>query len=111
MIILYWKYYDYLKKFRPLTEDEELLLTLVEEKKLHPDLIEYSRSMKLTPELRKYLDDDEDLLEALSYHMYAKFILAEKDKENELIQNVSKLRKPLSFAEKRILAGIKRMEI
>lgn len=100
---------DPLSKFEPITDDELLLLSIIDES-FYEDMLVYARTMKMSIELEDYLSDKKDILETLSYYMMLQFAKIEKEKKEQFEssaqgQHVEK--KQLSHNEKLILQRIK----
>lgn len=100
---------DPLSKFEPITDDELLLLSTIDES-FYEDMLVYTRTMKMSIELEDYLSDKKDILEALSYYMMLQFAKIEKDKKEQFeitAQNEKIEKTQLSHNEKLILQRIK----
>lgn len=81
--IVYIKVRDYLDplwQHRPISEEEELLLTAVD-KEFHVSYVEYIRTMEMDPKLSKYMNDNKECLEATSYFMLLRFAEADEEKK------------------------------
>lgn len=87
-----------------VTDDEQLLLTLVEPS-LQIDLLTYVRTMTMTRKLQEALNEDKDVLDAVSFYMLLQTARAEESRRKKAEDNfrLSCKTKKLSEVEKRIL--------
>lgn len=100
--------YDPLYRYEPVTEEELLLLTLVEDQ-FYPDLLTYMRTLEMSPELQDYLKDKKDVLESISYFMMTQAAKSEQEKRERLERDRmrSKDESQLSHNERMILRRLR----
>lgn len=100
-----------LSEFEPFTDEELMLLSLVEEK-YYRQLIIYIRTLSMDPALQEALKDNKQALEAIS--LYLLLDIARKDiekKERALKErSESKPEEHLSYFEKQILKRVKKQD-
>ena len=90
-----------------MTEDERLLASLVENV-FRRQLIDYTRTMRMTKDLQHRIAGDKDLLEAVSYFMMTKVAHAEDAKRKRVEDERALSSRQLSSVEKRIIERLKR---
>lgn len=99
---------DPLWEFEPITDDEALLLTVVDEKH-YADLLRYARTMEMSQELQSHLKDDKLALESISYYMLCKAAKIENDKKERWVKESvgGPPMHRLTFSERAILKRLK----
>lgn len=108
LFLVYIISYDELNDYEPITDDELLLLSLVDDR-YHVDLLEYARTLRMSIELQDYLKDKKDALSAISYYMLAQAMKKEQEKK-EKWKNESqspKDKEALTHNERMILQRLK----
>lgn len=78
MMVAAWLY-DPLDEYEPVTDEELLLLTVVDEK-YYVDLLDYVRTLRMSPELQDYLKDRKESLESISYFLLTQMSMKEQEK-------------------------------
>ena len=73
---------DPLEKYEPISDDEFLLLTVVDES-LYEDLLCYTRTMLMSVRLQDFLSDKKDALESISYYMMLQVLKSEQEKKEK----------------------------
>lgn len=101
--------YDHLLEYEPISNEELLLLTLVDEE-FYTQLLEYVRTMNMSLDLQNYLRDKKDVLESISYYMLTRVAQSEQEKKERWEKDRAnpKAVSSLSHNEKMILQRIKR---
>lgn len=99
---------DPLRIYEPISDEEMLLLTFVDEEFYEP-LIKYLRTLEMSSELQDFLKDKKPALEAISYYMLISSAREEQRKRDKWEQQRIEPRdnSKLSHTEKMILNRIK----
>jgi len=71
-----------LSDYEPISEDEMLLISIVDEK-FWTQMLDYTRTMRMSPGLMDYIKDKKEVLEAINYFV----LLQSAKKEKELKEN------------------------
>lgn len=100
---------DPLQKYEPVTDDELLLLTLIDES-YYGDLLFYVRTMTMTPALQDYLADKKNVLEALSYYMLLQSARIEQEKKDKWQNERIEMPRVIPHNEKMILQKLKKFQ-
>ena len=96
--------YDPLVEHEPITDEELLLLTLVDDKH-QPALLTYVRTLNMSNDLQDYLKDKKEALESISYYMLTQSAKVEQEKKDkwEKSRVDPKVQSCLSYNERMIL--------
>jgi len=109
IVVFIYVRYDPLSKYEPISEEEMLLLTLVDEE-FFPHLLEYVRTLRMSIELQDHLKDRKESLESISYFMLVQAARSEQEKKDrwEKDRSSRKNESLLSHNERMILQRLKR---
>jgi hypothetical protein len=115
IVIAALKFDKDLTEFEPITDEELLLLQLVDEK-YYADLLTYVRTFSISIEFQDYIANKKDALKAISYYICIQAAKKEKEKrekwekENLIVEQRPIDENRLSHQDKMILASIKRFQ-
>lgn len=99
---------DPLSDFEPITEEELLILSVVDEAH-YVDLLRYIRTMEMSPGLQVYLSNEKKALESISYYLMLRVLRQEDHKKREWERaRISDTIAPKTHLDRGILAGIRR---
>lgn len=101
--------YDPLVKFEPITDQELMLLSLIDED-FYVDLLEYIRTMNMSSRLQDHLKDKTEALKSIKYYMLTQAALTEHEKRSRWEKERKEPKDPslLSHNERMILQRLKK---
>lgn len=101
---------DPLSVFEPVSDDEILLLTTIDDESLYADVLTYVRTLAMSQKLQAYLAEKKEVLDAVSYYMLLQAAKKEEEKKKtwESLRGVEK--HSATHIEKEILKRIKNMK-